>query len=81
MRPASRVRKLLAFAPALVAVGAFVGCRGGAFDRRATPDPPPAAAPAGPTAGEGKPVFIGGSKAPNMPAAVGGLRPAGPVKP
>lgn len=79
--------KVLAFLPAIVLVGAFVGCHAGAFQMfskpEPQPDPQPVAAPQQPApqpaqpAPENKqPTFMPGSKSLILPGTTTGLTPA-----
>ena len=82
MKLRNRFLKLAAFLPAVTVVGAFIGCRTGAFERFTKSEPPPAAPqPPTPPASEGKPVFMGGSKSINVSGTVIGLTPAGTFTP
>lgn len=89
MEARKKYLKVLAFVPAIVLIGAFFGCRGGAFPRFSKPEPkpempspvapqPPANLPAAPSGTESKPpVFFNGTKAPNFPSLRSGLAPDG----
>lgn len=82
--------RFAALIPAITLVGAFIGCRSGAFDLFSKPEPlpephplgfneppkPPAASPAEQPA-EKKPTFLPGSKSINLTGTTIGLTPAG----
>jgi hypothetical protein len=60
-----RYLKLVAFVPAIVLVGGFVGYRAGAFELFSKPEPQPEPQPVAeqpPPAPEGKPTYLSGSK-------------------
>ncbi len=96
MAQRKRYLKLAAFIPAIILVGAFIGCRSGAFERLTKPEPPPEPHPLGlnmppslttpqpptpqPTP-NAKPVFFSGAKSPNLPSITVGLTPAGTFTP
>jgi hypothetical protein len=76
--------KLLAFVPAIVLVGGFIGCRAGVFDAFSKPEPKPDPHPTGvqpqplvPQLPEEKSTFMPGSKSINLTGPTIGLVPAG----
>ena len=93
MKLRTRFLKLAAFLPTIAVVGAFIGCRTGALDRFTKPEPLPEPQPLGfnapppadpqpdPTGSERPPVFMSGSKSPNMKGITVGLTPAGTFTP
>ena len=80
--------KFAALVPAMVLGGGFVGCQAGAFHLFSKPEPLPGPLPLGlneptkppaepPAAPEKPPVFMPGSKSPNLTGTTIGLTPAG----
>jgi hypothetical protein len=77
-----RYLKMLAFVPAIVLVGGFVGCHAGAFSRFSKPEPkpepfppPPEPTPPNPPP-QGKPTYMPGAKSMMIGSPRPGLTPA-----
>lgn len=83
MKRLKKSLKFTAFIPAIVLVGAFVGCHAGVFPKPLQPQPQPPAEPQAipsepsPPAAEKPPLFMSGTKSINNKGLTVGLTPAG----
>ena len=81
MNKAKPYLQVAALVSSVLMVGAFIGCRSGAFQPARKPEPqqatPPSATPPLP-APEGKPTLMPGSKSANIVDTTSGLTPPAP---